>query len=152
MNRTTDLESRLMDWAKEYGGGRYENHGWHGISPLAQLMKYHGRPPDGLNPARVVTDAAADEVNKAVVMLEAQKGGDAPAAVLRCEYFSGDVARDVRLQRLRQIGHRMETTRYSHHLRIAKIHVAAWLHISFSDHLDVADSIAMLEHEIAERA
>ncbi|WP_164931738.1 hypothetical protein [Dyella sp. M7H15-1] len=42
----------------------------------------------------------------------------------------------------------METSRYSHHLRAAKIHVAAWLHIPFDDPMDEVSAEAMLEYII----
>jgi hypothetical protein len=148
MRRNTDLEARLEEWAGEYGGARYEDNGWHGISPLANIIKYHGRAPQGLNPRRVETNGAADEVEAAVRALEAQKAGVVPASVLRCHYFAGDVPRDVRLQRLARVGNRMDSTRYSHHLRMAKMHVAAWLHVPFSEPLTIDDAVAMLAYVV----
>jgi len=145
MRRNSDLEARLTEWANEYGGGRYENRGWQGLSPLASIIKYHGRAPQGLNPGRVITNGAADEVETAVRALERQTGGSVLAAVLRCHYFAGEVPRDVRLQRLAKVGKRMDSTRYSHHLRMAKVHVAAWLHLPFSEPLP-EDEISMLEY------
>ena len=147
MRRNSDLEARLEEWAKEYGGGRYENHGWQGMSPLASVVKYHGPAPQGLNPGRVITNGAADEVETAVRALERQKGGAVLAAVLRCNYFAGEVPRDIRRQRLAKVGHRMDSTRYSHHLRMAKVHVAAWLHLPFSEPLP-DDEVSMLEYVI----
>lgn len=148
MRKSTTLEARLVEWGREYGGGRYENNGWQGISPLATLMKYHGRAPQGLNPARVETNGPADEVEAAVRALQVQNGGEVLAAVLRCEYFSGDAARDVKLHRLSRVGHRMATSRFSHHLRVAKIHVAAWLRLPFDEPLPFEQSVAMLECEV----
>jgi hypothetical protein len=148
MRRNSDLEARLEEWAREYGGTRYEDNGWQGISPLASIIKYHGRAPQGLNPRRIETNGTADEVEVAVRALEAQKVGAVPAAVIRCHYFAGDVPRDIRLQRLAKVGNRMESTRYSHHLRMAKMHVAAWLHLPFSEPLQDADAIAMLEYVV----
>jgi hypothetical protein len=33
--RASDLEARLTEWGKEYGGGKYEDIGWQGKSPAA---------------------------------------------------------------------------------------------------------------------
>ena len=149
MRRSKQLEDRLTEWAEKYGGSRYENIGWQGISPVASLMKYHGRPPQGLNPGRIETNGPADEVEAAVRMLQAQKGGEVLAAVLRCHYFSGEMDRDGQLRRLAKVGHRMATSRFSHHLRVAKIHVAAWLHIPFDEPLAEDEAIVMLEEHLA---
>jgi len=149
MSRSRDLEARLMDWGREYGGSQYDNIGWQGVSPILTLMTYHGKAPQGLNPARIETNGPADEVEAAVRALELQKSGRVLACVLRCEYYVRDIERRDRLSRLSRIGHRMETSRYSHHLRSAKIHVAGWLRIPFDEPLDDAGSLAMLEHLVA---
>lgn len=149
MSRSRDLEARLNEWGKEYGGGRYDNIGWQGASPIVTLMTYHGRAPQGLNPARVETNGSADEVEAAVRALQSQRSGRVLADVLRCEYYVRDIERQDRLRKLSRIGHRMETSRYSHHLRSAKIHVAGWLRIPFDEPLDDAGSLAMLEHLVA---
>lgn len=149
MRRSSDLEARLTEWANDYGGGRYDNTGWQGVSPLASIMKYHGRAPQGLNPGRVDINGSADEVELAVRTLAAQRSGSVPASVLRCEYFAREVPREVRLQRLDRVGKRMDTTRYSHHLRTAKIHVAAWLRLPFDEPLDDEASVKMLEYLVS---
>jgi len=149
MSRSQQLEDRLKEWAEKYGGSKYENVGWQGISPIANLMKYHGRPPQGLNPGRVETNGAADEVEGAVRALQVQKGGEVLAAVLRCHYFAHGVDRPGQLRRLAKVGHRMATSRFSHHLRAARIHVAAWLHIPFDEPLEDAEAIEMLEQHLA---
>lgn len=146
MRRTNDLEQRLAEWGKEYCGGRYDDKGWSGISPLAQLMKYHGRPPQGLNPGRIEIDGPADKVELAVRALEKQARGNVPAMVLRCEYFATTYSRDEKLHRLRRVGQRMDTSRYSHHLRLAKVHVAAWLHLDFDEPLETEQQIGVLEY------
>lgn len=137
MRRASDLEARLVEWGKEYGGGRYEHTGWQGASPLAMLMKWHGRPPDGLGYVPTVT--AADEVQAAVNALMAQEQGWLPAEVLRCEYWLPGQPVDSKLQKLRKIGDNVSRVRYYQHLRIARVHVAGWLKLSFSEdrkHID----------------
>lgn len=145
MARATTLEARLSEWAKEYGGSRYEDSGWPGISPLAALMKYHGRPPQGLNPRRIETNGPADQVELAVRALEHQERGFVAACVLRCEYFLADVPRDAKLSRLSRAGSRMDTSRYSQHLRLAKIHVAAWLRVPFDEPVDPEAALGLAE-------
>lgn len=146
MRHTNELESRLTGWGAEYGGGRYEDHGWQGISPLATMMKYHGRPPQGLNPRRIGTNTPADEVERAVRVLESQRTGFIPGSVLRAEYFLPGQPVDSKRQKLARLGMQMDNTRYSQHLRIARIHVAGWLHLTFSDPLEVDQVIDMLEY------
>ena len=130
MRRATDLEQRLVEWGKEYGGSRYE-HASGGGSPLASLMKWHGRAPQGLG--FVPTSTAADEVHAAVKALAAQEQGWLPSEVLRCEYWLPGQPIDSKLQKLRAIGDNISRVRYYQHLRLARIHVAAWLHIPFDD-------------------
>lgn len=149
MRRATTLEARLTEWGKEYGGSRYENHGWQGISPIATLMKYHGRAPQGLNPARVELNGCADEVEQAVRVLQAQEKGYVPACVLRCEYMATSQPREEKLRRVRRLGGAIDNSRYSQHLRIAKIHVAAWLRLPFDEPLDDQERTAMMEYLIA---
>ena len=132
MKRAADLEARLVEWGKEYGGSRYENTGWQGISPLAQLMKYHGRPPQGLNPARLPIDGAADKVEQAVRALESQEDGWKAAQALRCEYMTPGLANEARRQRLSRVGVQCSRAQYYQLLRMGLIHVAAWLRIGFS--------------------
>ncbi len=126
--RATDLESRLIEWGKEYGGGKYEFASGGG-SWLASMMKWHGRPPQGLG--YVATNTAADEVHAAVKALAAQEQGWLPAEVLRCEYWLPGQPVDSKLQKLRRIGDNVSRVRYYQHLRVARVHVAAWLHLPF---------------------
>lgn len=128
--RATDLEARLTEWGKEYGGGRDEFASG-GLSPLYVMMKWHGRPPQGLGFTPINT--AADEVHAAVKALAAQEQGWLPAEVLRCEYWLPGQPIDSKLQKLRRIGDNVSRVRYYQHLRLARIHVAAWLRIPFSD-------------------
>ena len=134
--RACTLESRLTEWAREYGGSRYENTGWQGVSPLAALMKYHGRPPDGLNVRGVAIRTAADEVQAAIMALGRQKAGIIPAQVVRAEYLAPGQPVDSKLQKLRRLGYPMDRVRYSQHLRHAKIYIAGVLLVFFSDEVD----------------
>lgn len=145
MARATTLEARLAEWGREYGGGRYDDTGWHGVSPLAVLIKYRGRPPQGLNPRRIETNGPADQVELAVRALEHQERGMVPACVLRCEYFLPGQARESKLARLSRTGNRMDTSRYSQHLRLAKIHVAAWLRVPFDEPVDPEQASGLAE-------
>lgn len=143
MKRESKLEKRLQEWVSEYGGGKHAQLEA-GTSWLWSLIKWHGRAPTGLG-YEATGSTAADEVQAAVEALQRQKHGWTPAAVLRCEYFSG-ASKYEKLHRLARIGLKMDETRYSQHLRVAKIHIAAWLKLPFSEPLDVEQEIAMLEY------
>lgn len=146
MRRTTMLETRLTEWAKEYTGYVSEaNVGWPGISPMAQIMKYHGRPPQGLNPRRVETKGPADEVEFAVRALQGQEKGWAPACVIRCEYFQAEEEKHRKLALLHAVGVHVREVGYSQYLRIAKVHVAAWLRVPFDEPLNEEDRVGLAE-------
>lgn len=130
MRRASDLEARLVEWGKEYGGGKYEALGSLN-SPMESLMKWHGKPPSGLNQSQVCT--AADEVQAAVEALGGQSQGTVPSIVLRFEYLTPGQPIESKLQRLRRTGENLCRVRYYQHLRIARIHVAGWLHLPFCD-------------------
>lgn len=133
--RATDLEARLVEWGREYGGGRYEANGWPGFSPLLTLMTYHGRSPDGLNPKGGKDATPADEVQAAVVALASQQQGWRAANVINIEYTCPGKPIVAKLQILQvrkppvQVS---DASRYSQLLQVARIHVAAWLKIPFS--------------------
>lgn len=135
--RATTLEARLVEWSREYGGGKYETYIGLGNSPLASLMKWHGRPPTGLG--FVSDNMAADEVQDAIEALDAQAKGRTSAQVIRCEYLTPGQPMESKLQRLRSIGENVSRVRYYEHLRLARVHVAAWLRIPFDD--DSADEV-----------
>jgi hypothetical protein len=130
MKRTNDLEQRLVDWGKEYGGGKYAAAGGGG-SPLASMMKWRGRPPTGLGYES--SNTSADEVHAAVHALAIQSQGWLPAEVLRCEYWLPGQPIHSKLQKLRAVGNNLSRVRYYQHLRIARVHVAGWLHLPFCD-------------------
>lgn len=129
--RASDLEARLVEWGKEYGGGKYENTGWQGNSPMASLMKWHGRPPSGLGHVSACT--AADEVDEAVRALAAQPEGRLPAIVVTLEYWLPGQPVESKQQKLRNLGDEVGRVRYYQHLRIARVHIAGWLRLPFSD-------------------
>src|SRR6185312_11621781 len=99
--RATTLEARLVEWGKEYGGGKYEISGG-SSSPLASLMKWHGRPPTGLGFSS--DNLAADEVQDAIDALIKQPKGWLPGNVIRCEYLTPGQPVESKLQRLRAMG------------------------------------------------
>jgi hypothetical protein len=139
--RSTTLESRLVEWGKEYGGGRYGIRGTieggvvmgasYGDSPLASLIKWHGRPPDGL--AFESSCTAADEVDEAVRALSLQPQGLLPSIIVALEYGLPGQPVESKQARLRDRGDNVGRVRYYQHLRVAKIHIAGWLHIPFSE-------------------
>jgi hypothetical protein len=127
-----ELERRLGEWADEYAGGKYEAVGVLNSSPLAVLIKYHGRAPQGLNP-RPIIGTPADEVEFAVCAMRQQIGGDAMAAVLRAEYWMKNAALEHKLQRIRKRD-RLSISRRAFYtnLKLAKHYVAGWLHLPFT--------------------
>ena len=156
MRKPRDIEVRLAEWGKHYASdllrsarvpraavlGTFSSYG---SSPLASLMKWHGRAPAGLGYEQAVT--AADEVHQAVVALSTQEKGFEPAMVLRYEYGLPLSPREVKRQELaRDYGLQMGDVRYCQHLRLAKIHVAAWLRIPFSEPLSDIERIDFLAY------
>lgn len=135
MRRARDLEERLIEWGKEYGGGRYEDIG-DVASWLGKMVKWGGKTPSGLNAIPLHT--AADEVQTAVTALERQPGGELPSLVIRAEYLTPGQPIEMKLQRLKSVGKRVQKIRYYQHLRIARIHVAAWLKLPYAEWPDEA--------------
>lgn len=131
MRRTDDLECRLAEWGREYGGGKYDDTGWQGVSNIYPLTKYHGRPPQGLMPARKGSRTRADDVQDAVMALQEQPNGFRPAMVIRAEYLEPGKPFLSKQQGLKKIGQGMGRSDYYKSLKIARVHVAAWLHIRF---------------------
>jgi hypothetical protein len=139
MRRSNELEQRLIEWGREYGGGRYEDNGWHGVSNIYPLTKYHGRPPQGLVPPRGGIRTRADDVQDAVMALQDQPEGFRPSMVLRVEYLEPGKPFLSKQQGLRKIGQGMGRSDYYKSLKIARVHVAAWLHIRFDNLSDEMD-------------
>lgn len=149
--RATQLEERLVEWGREYGGGKYgikatiENGvvtgACYGDSPLASMMKWHGRPPDGLGHVPVCT--AADEVDEAVRALSQQPQGLLPSIIVTLEYWLPGQLMESKQARLRKRGDNVSRVRYYQHLRLAKIHIAGWLHIPFSEpEIEIEEGVA----------
>jgi hypothetical protein len=132
MKASKALEARLEGWAAEYAGGRYDNVGWPGISPMATIAKYHGRAPEGLTGEVIALGTPADEVEAAVVALERMRDGFKPGRVLRAEFWIR-AGEDVKLQALRRVGLPMSRQGYYGYLNSALFHVAAWIRVPASD-------------------
>jgi len=115
MARNSLLEDRLRDWAREYGGGRYDDTGWQGISPLHTLVKYHGRPPQGLNPKSTKDWTPADDVQRAMDSLLAD-GQWSQVQVIKSFYMASWMAMEDRLQKLRAMGLPMGQATFYRHL------------------------------------
>lgn len=122
MRRASSLEDRLVEWGREYGGGRYGSFGG-SSSPLASMMKWNGRPPSGLG--YVSSCSSADEVQDAVEKVEKSEGGVILGLVLRKEYLTPGQPMESKLQRLRsEDGHSLQRTTYYKQLRKARKMVA----------------------------
>ena len=106
-----ELKSRLIAWAQEYGGGRYENIGYSSRNMLAVLIAHKGFIPDSRGFIPVPIRTAADEVEDAVADME--KGGMfKPGRVVRCEFFLPHAPEEERLGYLKRIGIPMSRAGY----------------------------------------
>lgn len=112
------------------------------------MIRWGGRAPQGMGGAGWVW-TAADDVHEAVAALEKQPHGYAPAMVLRAEYLTPGQPRVEKMRRLRRLGIQLDTTRYSQHLRLAKVHVAGWLKLPFEEPMTDHERLEMLEHVIS---
>jgi hypothetical protein len=120
------LESRLQDWAREYGGGRYATLGFStGEHILARLIEFGGFLPGSSAPRSAIALTGADEVEQTVRRLA--KCWPAHARVLRCDYFAPNMAMENRLNMLRKLGHKVSRSGYYTRLESAKLYVAASL-------------------------
>ena len=99
----SDLEARLVAWADEYGGGRYENIGWSSRNLLETLGVHGGFVPDSGGFRRAPIRTAADDVDEAIKAMQAGPMFRS-AFVIRCEYFRPELAMDDRRRMLRGIG------------------------------------------------
>jgi len=139
--RATTLENRLVEWGKEYGGGRYGikativdgvvSCASYGDSPLASMMKWHGRPPDGLGYYSSCT--AADEVDTAVRALSLQPQGLLPSIIVTLEYWLPGQPIESKQARLRKRGDHVGRTTYYKHLRVARKFIAEYLGVAFCE-------------------
>lgn len=135
--RARDLETRLTEWGREYGGGKYGDIGGSG-SWLSSMMKWHGRAPSGLG--QVSGNPAADEVQDAFEALCKQAQGWLPAQVLKCEYCLPGQPVEAKIQKLAKFGEQLSRVRYYQLLRVARIHVAGWLRIPFSEEVSIVET------------
>jgi hypothetical protein len=140
MRRSAELELRLTEWADAYRGGKYEDIGYPSRSWLYNAMLYQGPSPQGLHPRGVRDKTPADEVEEAVMHLEKQQGGFRAGRVLRAEYWMRHASEEQKLRALRYTGFNMGRVTYYDQLWVARVHVAAWLHIPAS--VDLPQDVA----------
>ena len=120
------VEARLVDWAREYGGGRYEAIGWStGPHILAKLIEFGGFMPGSGAPRGTIAMTAADEVEKIVKRLAI--GWPDHALILRCDYFHPGMAMDGRLDLLRRARVKVSKAGYYAKLESAKLYMAGAL-------------------------
>ena len=120
------VDSRLKDWAREYGGGRYVALGFStGEHVLAKLIQFGGFLPGSSGPKGMTALTAADEVERVVKRLAS--GWPDHARVLRCDYFRPDMAMPARLDLLRSAGTKLGRAGYYTKLESAKLYVAGAL-------------------------
>jgi len=114
-----ELESRLKNWADEYGGGRYLNVGWQGRNLLQTLIDHQGFVPSSRGFIPVPIQSPADEVER---LVNGMSGGDMSrhAKVLRCDYFLPNISVDERLKLMRKSGNPMSRASYYDILAQAK--------------------------------
>ena len=123
---TAALDSRLSDWAHEYGGSRYEDLGFStGEHILAKLVKFGGYMPSSGGPVAMPSLTPADEVERVVRRMA--QCWPSHAMVLRCDYFYPGQAMDARLDWLRHKGHKLGRAGYYTRLESAKLYVAGAL-------------------------
>lgn len=114
----TELDRRLTEWAKEYGGRDHGN-GWPGRNFLATLIEHRGFVPNSRGYIPVPVATQADDVEKAVVCME-RISLFKPGRVVRCEYFMLRAPFESKIQNLRAIGLPMSRAGYYMYLAQAK--------------------------------
>ena len=120
------LEELLIHWGREYGGKDYARLGWPGKSTLQTVADHHGFAPGSPGFIPVPVRTKADEVESAVREMEAC-GYFKAGRVLRCDYFSPNLAMSQRLDALRKIGVPISKAGYYTYLATAKAYVHAAL-------------------------
>lgn len=118
-----ELDGRLVNWAEEYGGGRYENIGYASRNILQTLIEHEGFVPSARGFIPIPIRSKADEIEAAVRMMEST-GYYRPGRVLRCEYFMPNAPMESRLQNLKRIGISTSRAGYYDYLAIARAYVA----------------------------
>jgi hypothetical protein len=121
----TELERRLLEWAKEYGG-KDPGNGWPGRNFLATLVEHEGFVPNSRGYVPVPIRTAADEIEQAVMEME-RKGFFKPGRVMRCEYFMLRAPFESKMQNMRAIGLPMSRAGYYLYLGQAKAFIAGAL-------------------------
>lgn len=121
------VEQRLVGWAREYGGGKYESIGWSsGEHILSKLITFGGFVPGSSAPRSAAAKTPADEIQDIVERM-ARCGYSDQANVLRCDYFRPNMAMEARLDALRQVGVRTSKAGYYIRLNEAKSFIAGAL-------------------------
>jgi len=120
------LEARLVHWAEEYGGSRYEDIGFASRNILQSLIEHQGFMPSSRGFIPVPINTLADEVEAAVQTMESI-GYIRPARTLRCEYFLKSAPIEVKLQNLRRMGIDIKRPTYYDYLAIGKAFVIGQL-------------------------
>lgn len=122
----SQLDARLLNWAEEYGGGRYEDIGYASRNILQTLIEHEGFVPSGRGFTPVPINTMADEVEAAVRTME-NSGYLRPGRVLRCEYFMQHAPMEAKLRNLGRIGIHIKRPTYYDYLAIAKAFVVGQL-------------------------
>ncbi len=120
------LEARLVQWAEEYGGGRYEHIGYSSRSLLQSLIEHQGFVPGTGGYRGILINTPGDEVQSAVLAMESY-GYIRPGRTLRCEYFLKSAPLELKLQNLRRAGIDIKRPTYYDYLAIAKAFVMGQL-------------------------
>jgi hypothetical protein len=118
----SELQERLKNWAREYGGGRYEHISWNGRNLLQVLIDHKGEVPDARGYVPVPIKTAADDVEEIVKTM--QNGGRFRIAmVLRCEFYNLDAPIEHKLTKLGDLGLPMSRSGYYAYLSQAVAYV-----------------------------
>lgn len=120
------LEERLKAWAREYGGGKYENIGFPSSNSLKTVIEHQGFMPNSAGFIPIPIRSAADEVEMAVSEME-RTGWRKQGRVIRCDYFLPNAHMEWRLRNLRKEGVSLSRASYYDHLAQAKAYLAGAL-------------------------
>lgn len=120
--KNKELEERLVQWGREYGGKDTPRIGWPTQSTLQTMADHHGFAPGSTGFIPIPIRTAADEIEAIVREME-NLGYFRPGRVLRCDYFHPNMPMEMRLQHLRKIGLPMSKAGYYDYLNVAKAYV-----------------------------
>ena len=121
------LDCRLKSWAREYGGGKYEDIGFAGKNMLVTMAEHAGEPPGGGGYRRTIIGTMADEIEDAVQLMLKEKDTWRAAHAIRTEYFRPELPEEEKLKALRRSGCGMSRAGYYVALAAAKISIRAYL-------------------------